>query len=106
MQSKLKGMLIVMNREIHNKKNVMNKHTNLKRLNLAGKFILALAVILTSFAASVKTFAQSVPEKVDVDINTGGDTVWYGQPWVWAVGVAVFIVIIIAITRSGNKNNA
>ena len=83
----------------------MKTHTSLKPLNLAGKFILALAVILTGFTVSVKTFAQSVPEKVDVDINANGDSVWYGQPWVWAVGVAIFIVIIIAITRS-NRNNA
>ncbi len=57
-----------------------------------------LALLIVSIVA----FAQSVPEKVDVDINTG-ETAWYGQPWVWAIGVAVFIVIIIAITRGGNK---
>lgn len=83
----------------------MKKHLNSQALNPAMKFILVLAVIFSSIAASVKAFAQSVPEKVEVDINTGGDSVWYGQPWVWAVGVAVFIVIIIAITRS-NKSNA
>ncbi|MHB1177922.1 MAG: hypothetical protein ACYCZO_06275 [Daejeonella sp.] len=83
----------------------MKKITKLNPLSLFGKVILTLAVILSSITASVKSFAQSVPEKVDVDINTGGDSVWYGQPWVWAVGVAVFIVIIIAITRS-NKTNA
>jgi len=83
----------------------MKEITKLKPLSLFGKTILALAVILSSIIASVKSFAQSVPEKVEVDVNTGGDSVWYGQPWVWAVGVAVFIVIIIAITRS-NKTNA
>jgi len=83
----------------------MKKITNLKPLSVFGKAILTLAVILSSIIFSVKTFAQSVPEKIDVDISTGGDSLWYGQPWVWAVGVAVFIVIIIAITRS-NKSNA
>ena len=68
----------------------------------SGKFFFSLAMILTTFLVSVKTFAQSVPEKVEVDINTGGDAVWYGQPWVWVVGIAVFIVVIIAIT--GNNN--
>jgi len=67
-----------------------------------GKFFFSLAMILTTFLISVKTFAQSVPEKVEVDINTGGDAVWYGQPWVWVVGIAVFIVVIIAITRNNN----
>lgn len=68
-----------------------------------GKLFLSLAMILSAFLVSVKTFAQSAPEKVEVDINAGGDAVWYGQPWVWVVGIAVFIVIIIAITRSNNS---
>jgi hypothetical protein len=68
-----------------------------------GKLFFSLAMILTTFLISVKTFAQSVPEKVEVDINTGGDAVWYGQPWVWVVGIAVFIVVIIAITRNNNS---
>lgn len=68
-------------------------------------FLVALAVVITSMFTSIASFAQTVPEKVDVDINTdGGGSVWYGQPWVWAVGVAIFIVIIVAITRSNNKN--
>ena len=67
--------------------------------------LVALAVALTTVFSSLATFAQTAPEKVEVDINTdGGGSVWYGQPWVWAVGVAVFIVIIVAITRSNNKN--
>lgn len=84
----------------------MKNYLNSQVVNPAMKFILALAVVYCGIFTSVKTFAQSVPEKVDVDISAGGDSVWYGQPWVWAIGVAVFIVIIIAITRSGNKNNA
>lgn len=83
----------------------MKKHLNSQALNPAMKFLLVLAVILNGIFASVKTFAQSVPGKVEVDINAGGDKTWYGQPWVWAVGVALFIVIIVAITRS-NKSNA
>lgn len=68
-------------------------------------FLVAFAVAITSIFTSVAAFAQTVPEKVDVDINTnGGGSVWYGQPWVWAVGVAIFIVVIVAITRSNNKN--
>ena len=79
----------------------MNNPTQLSKT-----YMLSAAMILISLISSVKTFAQSVPEKVEVDINTNGDAVWYGQPWIWAVGVAVFIIIIVAITRSGNRNNA
>ena len=80
----------------------MKTINQLKSLSIFGKALLSLAVIL-SFLVSVKTFAQSVPDKVEVDVNTGGDAVWYGQPWVWVVGIAVFIVIIVAITRNNNS---
>lgn len=74
---------------------------NLRSFN----FFVAFAVAVSAIFTSVASYAQSVPEKVDVDINTnGGGAVWYGQPWVWAVGVAIFIVIIVAITRSNNKS--
>ena len=74
---------------------------NLKSFN----FLVAFAVAMSTIFSSVASYAQSVPEKVDVDINAnGGGSVWYGQPWVWAVGVAIFIVIIVAITRGSSKN--
>jgi hypothetical protein len=81
----------------------MKTITKLTSISNFGKFFLSLAMILTTFLVSIKTFAQSVPEKVEVDINAGGDAVWYGQPWVWVVGIAVFIVIIVAITRNNNS---
>jgi len=80
---------------------------NLSSLKLNSNFLVAIAVTLSTLFSSVAAFAQTAPEKVEVDINTdGGGSVWYGQPWVWAVGVAIFIVIIVAITRSSNNRNA
>jgi len=80
----------------------MKTNTQIKSPSIFGKALLSLALILSSVLLSVKSFAQSVPEKVDVDISTGNDAVWYGQPWVWVIGIAVFIVIIVAITRNNN----
>jgi len=82
-------------------KTVMNRLIRKPRPDL----LVAFAVAMTTIFASITSFAQTAPEKVEVDINAdGGGSVWYGQPWVWAVGVAVFIVIIVAITRSSNRN--
>ncbi len=82
----------------------MKSFNNYPALPAPSKIWIAfLATVFTLFNGMV-SFAQSVPENVEVDIDAGGDSVWYGQPWVWAVGVAVFIVIIVAITRSNNKN--
>ncbi len=81
----------------------MKTINQLKPLSILGKTLMSLVAILTAFALSVKSFAQSVPDKVEVDVDAGGDAVWYGQPWVWVVGIAVFIVIIVAITRNNNS---
>lgn len=83
----------------------MESIKNLRSLKVYPNFLVAFAVALTFIFNSIVGFAQTAPEKVEVDINTdGGGSVWYGQPWVWAVGVALFIVIIVAITRNNSKN--
>lgn len=56
---------------------------------------------------SVISFAQEGGEsgdgaKVDVNINTN-DSAWYTSPWVWVVGAAVFILLLVALTRGGSR---
>ncbi len=46
-----------------------------------------------------------------VDVNVGTTTThtsteWFGQWWVWAVGVAVFLIIIVALTNRGGRSTA
>jgi hypothetical protein len=62
--------------------------------------ILAVVLVLMSVIA----FAQD--KKVDVDINTNSGGNWYAQPWVWIVGAAVFILLLVALTRSGSRSDA
>ncbi len=81
----------------------MKTSTELTKPAVMKTIVLSVIIFCTTLLTSVRAFAQSVPDKVEVDIDAGGDAVWYGQPWVWAVGVAIFIVIIVAITRN-NKN--
>lgn len=46
-------------------------------------------------------WAQETKE-VDVNLNVDdGGTDWYGQPWIWVVGGAIFIIIIVALMRGG-----
>lgn len=37
----------------------------------------------------------------DIDINIGvkKEPQWYAQPWVWIVGGAVFILLLVALLR-------
>ncbi|HYF30408.1 MAG TPA: hypothetical protein VD993_04765 [Chitinophagaceae bacterium] len=59
---------------------------------------LAVAMMLL-FA--LKLFAQD--GGLDVDINVNKDP-WYGKPWVWIVGGAVFVLLLVALLRSGKRN--
>lgn len=60
--------------------------------------------ILAAFIGAV-TFAQEGDaKKVDVNINTdsgGGD--WYTSPIVWVIGAAVFILLLVALTRGSGR---
>ena len=41
--------------------------------------------------------------KVDVNINTNSGGNCYASPWVWVVGAAVFILLLVALTRGGGR---
>ena len=62
-----------------------------------------LTLVLTSLLLSVVTLAQET-KKIDININTKGeDSGIFMQPWVWVVGGAVFILLLIALLRNNNK---
>jgi hypothetical protein len=63
------------------------------------RVILSILLLINS---SVWLLAQET-KKVDVDINAHGDNAWYASPWVWIVGVAVFILLLVALTRGGRR---
>ena len=69
----------------------------MKRIFKTGIFSMILMMLL-----SVQLWAQD--KKVDVDINLNKkDSNWYQQPWVWIVGGAVFILLLVAILKGSGK---
>lgn len=62
------------------------------------KVFLSLLFIIYS---SALLLAQET-KQVDVNVNTEGGA-WYASPWVWIVGVAVFILLLVALTRGGRR---
>ena len=62
------------------------------------KVILSILLMIYS---SVWLLAQET-KKVDIDVNTKGND-WYASPWVWIVGAAVFILLLVALTRGGRR---
>lgn len=59
-------------------------------------------IILCFF--SVLTFAQE--KGVDVDINVKKESQWYQNPIVWVIGGAVFILLLVALLRGGERKSA
>lgn len=61
--------------------------------------------VLTAFISAM-AFAQDEAKKVDVNINShsGNSGNWYASPWVWIVGAAVFILLLVALTRGGSRS--
>jgi hypothetical protein len=53
---------------------------------------------------SVISFAQD--KGIDVDINVKKESAWYQNPVVWVIGSAVFILLLVALLRGGEKKNA
>jgi hypothetical protein len=66
-----------------------------KTLNL---FILSLFI-------SIFAFAQEGGTDINVDINKGGGAAWYTSPWVWIVGAAVFIFLLVALLRDNDAKD-
>ena len=62
-----------------------------------------VALFMAALLLSCYSFAQD--KKIDVSIDTKSDNDnFLMQPWVWIVGGAVFILLLVALLRgSGSK---
>jgi len=60
-----------------------------------------IAVIMLALLQTV-AFAQD--KKVDININSDKGGNWYAQPWVWIVGGAVFLLLLVALLRGNSKD--
>jgi len=65
---------------------------------------LRLTTTLLSTFLSVLSFAQE--KGIDVDINVKKEQAWYQNPIVWVIGGAVFILLLVALLRGGEKRSA
>lgn len=72
---------------------------NFKSLALNVKSLIAL-LLLSLLQTAV--WAQDGGADVDVKITKDNGT-WYAQPWVWIVGGAVFILLLVALLRGGGR---
>ncbi len=77
----------------------------MNRLKLkAQNFYWKCLVFLFATSIALPGFAQD-GKAIDVDIDTKGDDAsgMFSQPWVWIVGGAVFILLLVALLRNNRK---
>jgi hypothetical protein len=77
----------------------------MKKLRHAAQYLFLFTLVLF---AQLTTFAQdsagsSSTTTTTIRRETTTTTEWYTQPWVWVVGGAVFLLILIALIR-GNSS--
>ena len=65
---------------------------------------LKLSGTLLSSFFSVLAFAQD--KGIDIDINVKKEQAWYQNPVVWVIGGAVFVLLLVALLRGGEKKSA
>lgn len=62
-----------------------------------------VTILCLCFFATV-TWAQNDGAEVNVKV-TKETTTWYAQPWVWVIGGAVFLLLLVALLRGGGNKN-
>ena len=63
----------------------------------------AIFTFILALFGTMVALAQDGDKKIDVNVNTKGDAAWYTSPWVWIVGAAVFILLLVALTRGSGR---
>lgn len=71
-------------------------------VNISGISKKYLALGLLFFSQSL-LWAQEKEVDVNLTVDNGGND-WYAQPWVWVVGGAIFLIIVIALVRGKGKD--
>ena len=64
-----------------------------------------LLSLVFSTIIAIQSWAQDKGLNVDIDVNKK-DSNWYQQPWVWIIGGAVFILLLVALMRGSGKKEA
>ena len=77
----------------------------MSRIKLMNRRYVAPAIAaLYSVISAVMVLAQtSDPVDQTVSRTTTSTTVWYSEWWVWAAAVAVFLIVIVALTNRGGS---
>jgi hypothetical protein len=71
---------------------------------IAKQIINRISLFIFFCCVTIISIAQE--KDVDIDINLKKEPDWYQQPWVWVVGAAVFILLLVAILKGGGSRSS
>ena len=63
-----------------------------------------ISLLLLCFVSTALWAQDAGSSGVKVEVSKT-ETTWYTQPWVWIVGGAVFILLLVALIRGGGNKN-
>jgi ABC-type Fe3+ transport system permease subunit len=66
---------------------------------------LLLSLVQTIVWAQDSTTSSTTTRSTDVKITEGSEN-WYASPWVWIIGAALFILLLVALTRGGGRRGS
>lgn len=82
----------------------MKQLTNIRTISL--KYLALVAFFLSQGLLWAQETTTTTTKDVNVDLDVDGGGTWYAEPWVWIVGVAIFIIIIVGLLKSnGNQRS-
>ena len=64
---------------------------------------LFLTVVLSIMTTMIAVAQETKSVDININKNSGGN--WYTQPWVWIVGAAIFILLLVALLRSNSSRD-
>lgn len=59
--------------------------------------------LLLFAAALYGTLILGQEKDVTINLNTKGSN-WYASPWLWVIGGAVFLLLLVALMRGGRRD--
>ncbi len=82
----------------------------MKQLNQSLSFksflaLVTLCLVQTILWAQEGGDGGSTTTTTKTSVKVTEDTTWYTSPWVWVVGAAVFILLLVALTRGGGTRS-
>jgi hypothetical protein len=66
-----------------------------------------ISLSLATLFINALLFAQEKATNVNVELNKDSNgSNWYASPWVWIVGAAVFIILLVALSSGGRSSSS